>query len=84
MHDAVGGTSFVVTEKCHIFPLGVPALFRNYWAPADYIETVNTPGQRLYTKQYAMPNGKGVHMDTQMNELCICTKPRVLQLGKNT
>jgi hypothetical protein len=25
-------------------------LFRTVYAPADYIETVNTPGQRLYGK----------------------------------
>src|SRR5690606_17668461 len=36
---AVGGTTFVNTDKCHIFPVGVPDLFRTYWAPADYIET---------------------------------------------
>jgi hypothetical protein len=28
----------------------VPGLFRTYYAPADYIETVNTIGQRLYVK----------------------------------
>ena len=81
---SVGGTAYVAVTKAHIFPLGVPGLFRSYWSPADYVETVNTMGQRLYAKQYAMPNGKGVHMDTQMNELNICTRPRVLQLGKNT
>ena len=56
----VGGTAFIDTNKCHIFPLGVPGLFRTYFAPADYIETVNTLGRRLYVKQYDMPNGKGV------------------------
>jgi len=32
----------------------VPGLFRTVYAPADYIETVNTQGQRLYGKQYEM------------------------------
>ncbi len=81
---AVGSTTFVNTDKCHIAPLGVPDLFRTYWAPADYIETVNTQGQRLYGKIYDMPNGKGVNYDVQMNELNICTRPRTLQLGKRT
>jgi len=80
----VGGTAFIDTNKCHIFPLGVPGLFRSYYAPADYIETVNTLGRRLYTKQYEMPNGKGIHLDTQMNALDICTRPNVLLLGKRT
>lgn len=81
---AVGATGFVDTDKCHIFPLGAPGLFRTYWAPADYNETVNTMGQRLYAKQYEMPNGKGVHFDVQMNELNICTRPRALIKGKRT
>ena len=80
----VGATSFINTDKCHVFPTGVPSLFRTYWAPADYIETVNTNGQRLYTKQYRMPNDKGVHLDTQMNALNICTRPNVLLQGKRT
>ena len=79
---ALGGNSLVHTDKCHIFPLGVPNLFRTYHAPADYVETVNTMGRRLYGKQFEMPNGKGIHLDTQMNELNICTRPRVLLQGK--
>lgn len=80
----VGETTFVNTDKCHLFPVGVPGLFRTYYAPADYIETVNTIGRRLYAKQYQMPNGKGVHLDVQMNALNICTRPRALILGKRT
>lgn len=81
---AVGSTAFIEADKCHIFPLGVPGLFREVHAPADYVETVNTLGQRLYSKQYDMPNGKGVHLDTQTNTLTYCTRPRALIKGKRT
>ncbi len=80
----VGGTEFIKTDECHLFPTGVPNLFRTYMAPADYNETVNRPGQRIYVKQYAMPNDKGVHFDSQMNPLNICTRPKVLMKGKTT
>lgn len=75
---------FVELTKCHLYPTGVPNLFRTYFAPADYNETVNTMGQRLYAKQYNMLNDKGVHLDSQMNALNICTRPRALLKGKNT
>lgn len=79
---AVGGTAFVHTDKAHLYPIGVPGLFRCYYGPADYIETVNTPGRRLYVRQYEMPNGKGINLDLQMNALHICTRPKVLLKAK--
>ena len=72
------------TDKCHLFPMGVPGLFRTVYGPADYIETVNTPGQRLYGKQWEMQNGKGVNLEFQMNALHYCTRPRVLIPAKRT
>jgi len=77
----VGGTEFIETDKAYLFPTGAPNLFRTYMAPADYNETVNRPGQRMYAKQWDMPNDKGIHLDTQMNPLNICTRPKALMQG---
>lgn len=74
----------IATTKCRFFPLGVAGLFRTYYAPADYIETVNTMGRRLYAKQWDMPNGKGIQGELQMNELNLCTRPGVLMGARNT
>lgn len=71
------------TEKVRFFPIGVPNLFRTYYAPADYIETVNTMGKRLYAKQWTMQNGKGINGEMQMNELNLCTRPKVLLRGRS-
>lgn len=73
--------TFIGADDCHLFPLGVPNLFTSTYAPADYEETVNTLGRRLYAKQYATPNGKGRHLDAQMNALQLCTRPKVLLKG---
>ncbi len=81
---AVGGTGFINTDKCQILPLGVPGLFESVFAPADYIETVNTMGQRLYALQYEMQNQKGIHLDAQMNALHYCKRPKALIKGKRT
>lgn len=72
----------VETTKCHLFPMGVPNLFRTYYAPADYIETVNTRGKRLYSKQWKMDNDKGINGEMQSNALQLCTRPKVLLKGK--
>ncbi|MBN9444376.1 major capsid protein [Bosea sp. (in: a-proteobacteria)] len=71
-------------DEVKFIPLGVPGLFKTVYAPADYIETVNRPGQRLYAKQWVKENGKGVALEFQTNALHYCTRPRVLQRGRRT
>lgn len=65
-------------DKSSLFPVGVPGLFKTARAPADYVDTVNTMGERLYMQQYLMQNKKGVHLDSQMNALQYCTRPASL------
>ena len=79
-----GANPMVDTNKCHIFPQGVPGLFRTVYAPADYIETVNTIGLPRYSKQYASANGKRIEMESQSNPLSYCTRPKTLLKGKRT
>jgi len=72
------------TLKARFFPLGVPGLFRTYFAPADYYGIANTIGERLYAKQWPTPNDKGINGELQMNALNICTRPGSLMGAKNT
>jgi hypothetical protein len=73
------------TNKAHFFPVGVPGLFRQYNAPADFVETVNTLGLPRYAKQAVDQEfGRWVKLHTQSNPLPICTRPKVLIKGKRT
>lgn len=74
----------IATTKARFFPVGVANLFKTYQSPADYIETVNTLGQRLYAKQWPMQNDKGINGELQMNALQLCTRPGVLMGARNT
>jgi hypothetical protein len=78
------GSVSIDTNKCKFVPLGVPGLFRTVYGPADYIETVNRPGQRMYAKQWRMQNDKGVNLEFQMNGLHYCTRPRILFSARRT
>lgn len=80
----VGGHGFIDQDRCHIAPIGVPGLFRTVYGPADYVDTVNTLGRRLYMRQRLMRNDKGVEIDVQMNNLEYCTRPKALVKGKRT
>jgi len=73
-----GNVQFVQDNQCHFFPVGVPELFIEVYAPADYNETVNTLGLARYAKMEALDFDKGVELEAQMNVLPICTSPRAL------
>jgi hypothetical protein len=47
----VGPVDFTDASKAYFFPVGVPGLFRQYNAPADFVETANTIGLPRYAKQ---------------------------------
>jgi Phage major capsid protein E len=82
--QGIGGLNspaFIATDTCQIFPIGGSGLWRTAYAPADYIETVNTTGLPRYAKQYPMENGKGVNFDMQSNALNFCTRPAALIVG---
>lgn len=71
----VGGTAFIADSEAYLVPEGVPDLFRTIFAPANYMETVNTLGVPYYGKLERLPFDKGVLGEAQSNPLHICTKP---------
>ena len=81
----VGSVDFTDAAKAYFFPAGVPGLFRQYNAPADFVETANTIGLPRYAKQAVDQQfARWVMLHVQSNPLPICTRPRVLMKGKRT
>lgn len=73
------GTVGVEPDEGVGFLQGVPGLYREYYAPADYLETVNTIGLPRYAK--AAPDekwNKFVELEAQTNPLPLCLRPRTL------
>jgi hypothetical protein len=79
-----GTDTLVNTDKCHIYPLGVPDLFITRFGPANYFETVNTLGLPRYAKAKADDWDKEIEIEAQTNPLNLCTRPRALQQGRRT
>jgi hypothetical protein len=79
---SVGATPFIAADKANFFPYGSPGLWRTVNAPADYVETVNTPGIPRYAKQFPMPDDKGVNLQVQANSLSYNTRPATLVQGR--
>lgn len=81
----VGNVTYVNTDKAHFFPVGAQGLFKTYFAPANYVETVNTLGLPKYAK--IAPDAqfqKWIDLEAQSNPLTICTRPKALMVAKRT
>jgi len=87
MWEYYRGTSAVkVTDDyAYAFPTGVPGLFLTRFAPANYVETVNTLGLPYYAKSEALEMGKGMKLEAQSNPLHLCTRPAaVVKISKSS
>ncbi len=81
---AVQGTAidFFPAAECRIFPVGIPGAYITRFAPAPWLETVNTIGQRIYAKQAPMDkwnSGRSLH--AEMNAINLCLYPGCLVKG---
>lgn len=76
---ANGNANFILANEARLVVKGVPDLFIERYAPADYEDTVNTVGLPRYAYQYAMQNNKGRHLEIQTNVISICTQPGTLR-----
>lgn len=82
---SVGGTAFFEDDEAYVFPEGT-GIFKTYFAPADFNETVNTIGKRLYAKSFVDPElQRWTRLHAQSNPLSLCLRPRaVVQLTLST
>ena len=74
----IGTTEFIPDGLAYAYPEGVSNLFQTWYAPADWMETVNTLGLPYYAKQEVMPYNKGVSFESQSNPLNFCSLPEVV------
>lgn len=80
--DESAGTVGIDPNEAQFFLTGVPGLYAEYYAPADFAETANTLGLPRYAK--IAPDSKfnrEFYLHTQQNPLPICTRPRTLIKG---
>lgn len=68
----------VPDDEAIIVPRGVPEMLITRFAPANYVETVNSAGLPYYAKAEPMKMGKGYDIEAQSNPLNICTRPHAI------
>lgn len=76
--DSTAYQPLLAPNEIRFFPVGVPNMFKTFFAPADYMETVNTIGLPRYAKAIPSDNNKSIRLEMQTNPLSICTRPKAL------
>lgn len=71
-------TDFIEPDTAYAYPVGVPRMFHAAFAPADYMETVNTMGVPYYAKQERMKMDRGVELESQSNPLIFNKLPEAV------
>lgn len=70
---------FIADNEGYAFPVGVPGLFVTRYAPADFMETVNTTGLPRYARQAPDTRfNQFTELHTQSNPLSLCKRPATL------
>jgi hypothetical protein len=69
---------FLDTDEGIAYPLGTQNVFKDFICPADFLETINTLGKRLYAKQEARKFNRGIDIHTQSNTLPMCMRPSLI------
>ncbi len=78
--DGTYGTRrFIPANEAIAIPLGTTDTFTTYWAPADFIDTVNTMGEEIYVRQVVDPEfQRWVKIHSQSNPLPLVKRPSLL------
>ena len=69
---------FIPDKEAVFLPLGTRNVFETVFAPADYVEAVNTVGVPYYAKQELADMGRGVNVQTQSHPLPIVKRPELV------
>jgi hypothetical protein len=82
---SVGAVDFIEADHAYVFPEGTN-IFATYFAPADFMETVNTVGLPLYAKiAVDQELNRWAKAHSQSNPLALCLRPRaVVKVGLAT
>lgn len=76
-YGSVDGIDFLADDEAYLVPVA-DGLCVTKFAPADYIETVNTVGLPYYAQQEVKEMRKGVNIEAQSNPGNIITQPRAV------
>lgn len=77
-HQFGNSQSNIADNEGILLPLGTASTFREFYAPADMNETVNTPALPYYASREPMAHKKGWDLHAQSNPLPMLLRPELV------
>lgn len=77
----IGTEDMIPADVCRFVPVGAGDTLKEVYAPANFVETVNTNGLPYYAKQERQPFDMGIDLHAQSNPLIMTTRPGCLHKG---
>jgi hypothetical protein len=77
----INTTYMIPVANAFFVPVGAGDTMQEIMAPANFIETVNTPGIEYYSKQRRLDYDMGIEVHAQANPLMMCTRPAAIFKG---
>lgn len=77
-YGTVGSVQFVADNEAWAFPVGVPGLYKTYFAPGDFMSAVNQVGLPRYAASELMDWDRGVKLMAESNPVSLCRRPKAL------
>ena len=78
VNNEVVSEPFVAAGKGHAFPVGTMDTFKTFFAPANDLRHVNSPGQQVYISPEPLKHGEGIELKSESDPLAIAKRPEVL------
>lgn len=60
------------------FPLGTTDTFRTYFAPGNFLDTVNIPGAEIYMRQVTRQDQRAIDVLSESNPLPLVRRPKLI------
>lgn len=78
--DIVEDKPLVAADKAHMYPVTYPGFgaYRTFYAPANWMDTVNTVGIPFYAQMESRKLQRGYDLEVQTNPLCASMYPETL------
>jgi len=67
----------IPANEAYYLPMGVEDMFLTYFAPANFLDSLNIPAQRSYFFEW-MNKGKNIHIHTESNFLNMVRRPQAV------